>query len=299
MPICEADPWRKQYFENIPCPADINIPTEDHDAWEWYPRHRWIYNKLAIADSQKIPCGPHGHAPVSYPVFSKPIYNLRGMGMGSQAFHSAAEYHQAYAPGHMWVEFLSGEHVSSDVAIVRGKPVWWRHVTGHAMAGGTFDYWTISEQNQPELEAYCGAWIEKHLPDYTGMLNLETIGGKIIEAHLRFADQWPDLYGKGWVEALIRLYSHGVWEYDDKERRDGYSVILFGNHGRNYRHPPARKIDALRQEPEISSIQITFHEDRHAASHAMPPGGFRLAVLNCWDLQAGLAAREKMAQHFK
>ena len=27
------------------------------------------------------------------------------------------------------------------------------------------------------------------------MINLETIGGRIIEVHLRFADQWPDLYG--------------------------------------------------------------------------------------------------------
>ena len=32
---------------------------------------------------------------------------------------------------------------------------------------------------------------------YTGMVNFETIGGRIIEAHLRFADQWPDLYGGG------------------------------------------------------------------------------------------------------
>ena len=73
---------------------------------------------------------------------------------------------------------------------------------------------------------------------YTGMLNLETIGGRIIEVHLRFADQWPDLYGKGWVEALVRLYEHERWDYPDTDRRDGYSVVLFGPHGPRYRHPP-------------------------------------------------------------
>jgi hypothetical protein len=47
-----------------------------------------------------------------------------------------------------------------------------------------------------------------HLPGYT-ILNIETIGGRIIEAHLRFADQWPDLYGAGWVAAVIALYATG------------------------------------------------------------------------------------------
>ena len=37
-----------------------------------------------------------------------------------------------------------------------------------------------------EIERRCGAWIGKNLGGYTGMLNLETIGGVIIEVHLRF-----------------------------------------------------------------------------------------------------------------
>ena len=81
------------------------------------------------------------------------------------------------------------------------------------------------------------------------MLNLETIGGRIIEAHLRFADQWPDLYGKGWVEALVRLYQHERWDYPDTDRRDGYSVVLFGPHGPRYRHPPQALVDEVRAMP--------------------------------------------------
>ena len=49
----------------------------------------------------------------------------------------------------------------------------------------------------PESKRIAAHGCEKHLAGYTGMLNLETIGGTIIEAHLRFADQWPDLYGAG------------------------------------------------------------------------------------------------------
>ena len=59
MPICEADPWRVQYFVQANCPPDVNIPTEDGDAYLWYPRHKWVYNKLAVAESQGLACGPH------------------------------------------------------------------------------------------------------------------------------------------------------------------------------------------------------------------------------------------------
>jgi hypothetical protein len=126
------------------------------------------------------------------------------------------------------------------------------------------------------------------------MANFETIGGRIIEAHLRFADQWPDLYGPGWVEALIRLYATGTWDYADTARANGFSVVLFGPHGARYRHPPPILVNQIRALPGVSSVQITFHEDKDPAHHAMPPGGFRLAIVNAHNLAAGQAAREQL-----
>jgi hypothetical protein len=294
MAICEADPWRFQYFENVACPDDVRISTEDADSWLWYPQHRWIYDKLAVALSQGLDAAPHGVMPPQFPVFSKPIMNLRGMGTGSQPLHSEAEYKAALTPGHFWCTLLTGAHVSTDVALVDGEARWWRHTTGATAAGGTFDYWTIRADAMPEVEQWCSAWARTHLRGYTGMANFETIGGRIIEAHLRFADQWPDLYGVGWVDALVRLYVTGEWDYADADRRDGYSVVLFGPHGPRYRHPPAELLDQLRAMPDVSSVQITFHEERDPGHHAMPPGGFRLAIVNARTLEAGEAARESL-----
>jgi hypothetical protein len=298
MPICEADPWRLQYFGEAPCPADVYIPTEDADAWAWNPRHRWVYDKLAIALSQGLEAGPHGTAPPGFPVFSKPVYNLKGMGVGSRVIASAAEYEDCQTPGHFWMRLLDGRHVSSDVAVVDGEPCWWRHVTGRPADKGTFDFWIIHAAREPTLEAHCGPWVRQHLAGYTGMLNLETIGGVIIEAHLRFSDQWPDLYGPGWVEALIGLYRTGAWSFADGDRRDAYSVVLFGPHGVRYRHPPTRLVDDVLRMPSVSSVQTTFHNDRDPGSHAMPPGGFRLAIVNSFDLDAGRAARERLRAYF-
>jgi hypothetical protein len=296
MPICEADPWRLQYFSHVTTAA--KIPTEDSDAWQWYPAQRWIYDKLAVALSQGLDAGPHGTPAPHFPVFSKPIVNLKGMGVGSRVLKSQADYEAHYAPGHFWMTLLDGRHVSSDVAVVRGAPRWWRHVTGKPAGEGTFDYWIIHAEPDGGIEQPCGAWIEKNLPGYTGVLNLETIGGTIIEAHLRFADQWPDLYGPGWVDALVELYEKGAWNFPDDDRAEGYSAVLFGPHGPRYRHPPASVVEEARHMPGVTSVQITFHENRAAESHAMPPGGFRLAIVNGFDLSATLAARTRLREWF-
>ena len=137
MPFCEADPWRLQYFENVPCPSEVRIPTEDADAYEWYPAQRAIYNKLTLAESQGLECAPHGVCPPRFPVFSKPIVNLRGMGVGSRVLVDRADYERHRTPGHFWMPLLHGEHVSTDLAVVRGRAVWLRHSLGTpAGAGG-------------------------------------------------------------------------------------------------------------------------------------------------------------------
>jgi hypothetical protein len=298
VPICEIDPWRTQYFENAACPADVFIPTEDSDAWLWNPAHRWVYDKLAVALSQQLEAAPHGVAPQKFPVFSKPIYNLKGMGVGSRVLASPEDYAEAYQPGHFWTTLLQGEHVSSDVAVVDGAPQWWRHASGLTSGEGTFDSWEVRAEPAPVVEEWGGQWCRRHLKGYTGMLNLETIDGRIIEAHLRFADQWPDLYGNGWVSALVRLYAERRWQFDDSARRTGYSVVLFMPHGRHHRHPPAELQRTITALPGVSSLQITFHENLSPDRHAMPPGGFRVAIVNCWDRAAGNAARALLRDHF-
>jgi len=299
VPVCEIDPWRTQYFRRVPCPEDVFIPTEDSDAWLWNPDHRWVYDKLAVALSQGFEAAPHGVSPPHYPVFSKPIYNLKGMGVGSRPLHSESDYTAAYQPGHFWTTLLEGDHVSSDVVVIDGEPKWWRHAHGVTGDRGTFDYWEVGAGHNPAVEGWVRQWSREHLRGYSGIINLETIGARIIEVHLRFADQWPDLYGgDAWVEALVRLYRDRTWEFDDSARRTGYSVVLFSPHGRRYRHPPRALQDEIVAMPGISSLQITFHEDWDPERHAMPPGGFRVAIVNCWDRAAGNAARERLRSHF-
>lgn len=298
MAIVERDPWRMQYFKGVACPESVFIPTEDPDSWELFPEHRWVYDKLRICETQGIAHGPHGIAPPSFPVFSKPIYNMKGMGVGIQVFENEADYNSGYTPGHLWMELLQGEHVSTDVAVVGGEPQWWRHTTGESIGEGMFDYWTVHAADRPDLEGPLSEWLRRHMRGYSGVVNFETIGRRIIECHLRFADQWPDLYGAGWLDAIVRLYERRRWTFDDTDRRDGYSVVLFGVHGPTYRPVPQEIVDEVLAQPGVSSVQITFHPDRPPEEHAMPPGGFRLGIVNCYDLEVGRKARERLALEF-
>ena len=102
--------------------------------------HRHIYDRGFIAGSQGLESAPHGVSPPKFPVFSKPIVNLKGMGVGSRILRSRAEYEDNASAGHMWMTLLEGRHVSTDAALVAGEPQWWRHVTGVPLGDGAFDY---------------------------------------------------------------------------------------------------------------------------------------------------------------
>ena len=43
-----------------------------------------MYDRIAVAQSQGLAAGPHGTTPPRFPVFSKPIVNLKGMGVGTR-----------------------------------------------------------------------------------------------------------------------------------------------------------------------------------------------------------------------
>jgi hypothetical protein len=57
-------------------------------------------------------------------------------------------------------------------------------------------------------------------------------------------------------------------------------------------------IEELAARPGVSSVQITFHEDKAPERHSMPPGGFRVAIINAFDLARGEGAREELRRHF-
>ena len=298
MPIQDCQPWRGHYFKVVGLPAGVCIPADDAEAFNLNPAYRWVYDKLLIARSQGLTCGTHDVPPLRYPVFCQPLTNLQGTGVGARVLLSERDYQQHCGVGDFWMALLRGERVNTDFAVIKGDIAWCRHASAIPGASGTFDCWVVEERSRPQLERYCRRWIQANLAGYTGMVSVETIGGRIIGAHLRPSDQWPDLYGRKWLDAVVGLYQRGTWDLIDAERAEGYSVVLFGPHGRTYAYPHADAMAGYEATVGISSIQLTFLENRPPAVDAMPPGGFRLAVINCFNLDEGRHVRAALAREF-
>jgi hypothetical protein len=49
-------------------------------------------------------------------------------------------------------------------------------------------------------------------------------------------------------------------------------------------HEAPALVENVKRMPGVSSVQITFREEWAPDRHAMPPGSFRLAIINGFDL---------------
>lgn len=153
---------------------------EDEIAWKRYPQYRKWFNKLYVADLFGYNCGPSG-IPVPHPglYVVRPIYNLAGMGVGATVRHLEPKDIYDIPPGYFWVEYFEGIHYSFDYVkednIFKQLNCYVGTNTRDNLS--LFTSW-IRANNKFELPSSLQALdVER--------LNIEVIGDKIIEVHLR------------------------------------------------------------------------------------------------------------------
>lgn len=208
----------KEYnFENIKV-------TDDTSAWIYYPEHNFIYNKLWIAQSQSIPCGPMNVYPNNYPIVFKPIINLFGMSRGFKIINNEKEYDENVKDGFFWEEFLKGQHYCVDLIVVKGEVKFYSALRSIPSDNGSFEY----HESIPEFELpeHIKFWINQYLEGYTGPINIELINGLIIEAHLRLNGDFQ-LYNKDFVASLDNLYKTGIWDLENFIIEKKYLIPIF------------------------------------------------------------------------
>ena len=224
----------------------------DGEAWQAYPKLRWVYDRLQLSQMLGYECGPAGTLPPRPGIwFVKPIINLNGMGVDAYAREYTADDVFPIRPGSFWMPRFIGRHFSIDLKrVARGwdvelavecfyrnqRPYEWRKVS----------YW-------PEFPVPIS-------PDGTDLayLNLELIGNNVIEAHLRRNcdfDAMPEANA-----------AFPVWEGDpvppdmvpDPEDADGFLVP--GRLGFVYRCEEARS------EPSLPAARVA-----HATAPSLFP----------------------------
>lgn len=288
MPFIGYDLWEASYFKNVKVPKNVIIPVSDVEAYQYYPQFNWIYNKIKICETQNIICAPTPINSESYPIFVKPIINLWGMAAGAHVVSSHVEMEDLFQPGEFWMPYFDGTQYSTDCAIVNGKLNWVCHAKANPFTNlsGTFDYWEIIPNDILDVCILIIDWVKDNLSDYTGMLNIETIGNNIIEVHLRLSPQFIDLYPKDFLEAVVKLYDQKVWDFDGVRER-GFSLALFAT-------TDIENFKLLEKPNDILSVQNCTEWERNIVIAAMPIGGIRLAVINCKKLEHGLKYRRNI-----
>lgn len=187
-------------------------------------------------------------------------------------------------------------NTSSDIAVVAGKPVWFSHTIGVPGPYQTFDYWEVNATAEDDVQTNITIFIETHLNEHTGMLNVESIGGKIIEIHLRFTAQWPDLYGSRFLPSVVDLYCGKGWTGPETSEQMAYSVPLFDDE--KYAVISSSILSDTIQKMEkafhLSSIVVEYDPTVPLESWPRPSGGFRIATINGFDLERCKSARHML-----
>ena len=153
----------------------------DFEAWEKYPHHHKWFNKLYLAEIMGYKCGPTGLAPdVTDHYIVRPIYNLSGMGVGSKVIKIEAGDATKVPPGYFWCEFIAGIQYSATYEFVDGR---WKSIscwqgTNDINNLSRFVSW-IRSTYKPKVSSQFN-----ELHD-VGRINIEFIGDKPIEVHLR------------------------------------------------------------------------------------------------------------------
>ena len=161
-----------------------NIITNDIDAWTYHKKHRKIYNKLWLVETQEIDCGPIGTYPTSYPIIIKPIINLYGMSRGFKKINNKKEYFENQIDGSFWMPYLNGKNFTIDIVLEKGKIINYFCLESKPSINGTFEYHVYRPNYK--LSTKIKNLIENNFIGYSGPMNIEIINEVIIEAHLRF-----------------------------------------------------------------------------------------------------------------
>lgn len=183
---------------------------DDLDVWETLePGNMWFYNKLQVSRYLGYTCGPAGlpvPEPAEYVV--RPCINFLGMGRGAEVKWLQRETEGVLEAGYFWCEKFKGRHISVDYT--DREPI--LAVEGHRVDTDDLSHWDVWTKlnllEAPEYPRICD-----QIVGYRPHVNVEFIGDKVIEIHLRHNPDWVGL--KDDVIALEPIYEPEMTDHPE------------------------------------------------------------------------------------
>jgi len=275
------------------CPEDVKIPVNDYEAYDMYPDYQYVYDKLWVAQSQDLDCGTCEDMPTELPVIIRPKTNLAGMGKGTYYINNKEDI--KFIPNrYFWTEVLEGDHMSIDMFVYEGSVEDYVVFQGFPQTGFTFNYWEYI--NYYELPINIRFWIREKIKGFHGMINIEMIGDKIIEVHLRMGDL-NYFQSKLLTQKVINHYNKIEVVFLPPLCKI-YLVPVFARKG-EYTRVNDEDIYAIARHFDYAFVDSRFYQiDPPPSEVGNPLGGDRICNLIVTDLEIGFQIRDMILKKY-
>jgi hypothetical protein len=201
---CKLMSYFNPYIDPFKAHLTSNMQIYDGKAYEKYPDYNFVYDKLWIIKSQGLMGGKledlRGKEEQIFrtlrgtdhkrncALFIKPRWgHLSASSKNCFKIHNANELKKyIYYDDMIWSEFIDANEGMTDYVILKGKIVHQiTYIYSEKQNGFTDDWKYISPDSKPPPNIT--EWVTLHLPNYTGVVNVQYRDTKIIEVGLRLA----------------------------------------------------------------------------------------------------------------
>lgn len=182
---------------------------------ECNPKDRWIFNKLEIALIQGIAAGTNSHeVPATGYYIVRPIINLHGMGVSAtKEWIEEGDEEEKVPDGFFWMEMLQGRHLSIDYE--NKKPV----LVVEGFKADTLYKWNKWVRKSIKSAIKLPKFLRR-AGSRNKYLNVEFIGGRVIEVHLRGNPDFEESYNE-----IIPVWDDTTIEFFTDRVEEGYSFV--------------------------------------------------------------------------
>jgi hypothetical protein len=190
---CSLMGYFNPYTDKFKTRLTSKMPFFDKQCYYRYPRFKNVYDKLWVIKSQGLPGGrleklKGKEDKVVYPIFIKPRWgHLSASSKNCFKVNSADELKKYIDyKNMMWSEFIDAKENMTDYILLNGKIVHQiTYIYSDKQNGFSDDWKYIAPDSAPP--PIITEWVKHNLPEFTGVVNVQSRDAKIIEVGLRFA----------------------------------------------------------------------------------------------------------------
>lgn len=140
---------------------NLNIPKDDIECWNRYPKYRWVYELSRLLDAQNIKWS---------------LFETEGMNQHLSVDLETQE-DLKYTPGYIYLCKVNSPQIITEVYILKGEIKLMRQI-GKSHNNNI-------ELNSGTIELVINAFVSMHFQKFTGVISVTTQGKEIHKIKLR------------------------------------------------------------------------------------------------------------------